>query len=349
MAQQIPNPMKASILTLLLSLFSFILFAQIAQKTWLLNGNASVTTSLDKGSDNSNFNVAPTVGYFITNRFLIGTDFYYNYAKLGSNASNNSFNFAPFIRYYLSPSDLRLVWFANAGYTAGVTTFDFGQFEDKSNFDVLYGGIGLDYFLNANTAIEGNLQFQQNLNDTRDASSLSYKAGLQFFIPVTLAENSDNIAIAKGARLIGLTASGGWFDIGGADDLSLSVNPSLGFFITDRWVVGSGLFLGFARENAIFEPQPFTRYYIGNTSAYFQPFAAVGFSPRFQFADKTSESSFFNFNITGGIGLDYFFTSTVALEGVLGYNGRQIEDKENKQQFLNFQIGLQFFLAADKK
>mgnify|MGYP000364078646 CR=1 FL=1 len=337
--------MKTSLLAfLILFIFTTFSFSQTERGSLILNGVASVDKNLGAESDQISAFFAPSLGYFVADGFLIGAGFSYYYADLGTLGNTSFFSALPFLRYYIRQNK-PWSWFATLGYSYNRSEFDSGQLEIKYNYHSLYGGIGHNYFLNTNTAIEGILQVRYDFDEIDDQKSLLYDAGLQFFLPATKTENTA-IAIGKGAKLIGLTANAGWANIGESDDLYLSVNPTLGFFVKDRLVLGSGLLLAFANQNAIFESQPFARYYFGTLGANLQPFATAGFGTRFQFADKADESGFFNFNLTGGLGADLFLTPTVALEGIFKYEGRQLEDADSKQQFLRFQVGLQFFLAA---
>lgn len=340
--------MQQIVLFFLLITFTFVLQSQTQRHAWLLNGDAVFFSTLDQ-KNNHNFGIAPTAGYFFTDQLMMGTTLSYTFSKFGEDAHATSFVLTPFVRYYFTPTDRQLIWFATAGFTSNSSKIDFGRLEEKSSDESFFGGIGLDYFLNTNTAIESNLQLEQNFNETSDVSSLLYNASLRCFLPPTRKENAGSTSTTHGARLIGLSTDAGWRNIGITDDCFFSTNARLGFFITDCWVLGSDLFLGFANENALFEPQPFARYYFGKSVPIFQPFALAQFGTRFQFADKASESSFFNLNTMGGVGLDFFVTPAVALEGILAYNIRQLEDQATKQQFLNFQMGLQFFLSRAEK
>lgn len=336
--------MKVSVFTCLFVVFTFMLHSQTQKRAWLLNGNAALTSSIGEQPNGFGLNLAPSAGYFFSDRLLAGSSLSYSYSSLGEILDNSAFEVTPFLRYYFSSTEQPMVWFVTAGYSVYRSKLDFGATESKTNSTFFFGGIGLNYFLNANAAIESNLHFQQNYNEISDASSLIFNTSLQFFLSSTISKSTTAIAIQQGGSLIGLNAGGGWRNIGTTDDWSLSVNPKLGFFITDRWALGSGLLLGFADENAIVEPQPFARYYFGKSTLALQPFATAQLHTRLQFADQWKDASFFNLDALVGLGLDYFLTPDVALEGLLGLNSSELEDQSNRQTYLNFQIGLQFFL-----
>lgn len=103
---------------LLLSLFAvsalaFSTQAQTEQGTFMLGGNVGFNTSKVDGAAKSNidFNIVPSVGYFVSNDFAIGTGIGYETSKYytvassanttaGSSTKTNAFVVSPFARYY---------------------------------------------------------------------------------------------------------------------------------------------------------------------------------------------------------------------------------------------------------
>ena len=335
-----------TIFTLLLFLFTISLFAQMQPGTWLLGGGAGAGKTLNIPEDNFNIGFYPQIAYLFSKHLMAGAAFQYSYDKYNNQSDGSTIAISPFIRYYLSKENTRWNWFFQTSYFYQRYQYNDPDFKSVSNYSTLSVGGGFDYFLNSNIALENELQYEMVFVEGQNGNNLILDASLKFFLPPSSQDTSKNIAIEKGARLIGFTARGAWnnFNHFENDYAYLSINPTLGFFITSRLVIGSGLFLGFANQNSIVELQPFTRYYFGKQNIRFQPFATLSANTRFQLADKTSESSFFNLDVNGGIGADFFLTRNVALEGLLQLNGNQVEDETNNRNFLNFNIGFQFFL-----
>lgn len=321
------------------------LFAQIQPRSFLLGGDISMQKPLHSNGDNFIMSIAPLVGFMQTEHWMIGAQVGLVYNNYGSNRNSNEYFINPFLRYYLAPH-ARWSLFLQGAYNYYHNKFNDPFTESITSYSQLSLGAGIDYFLNTNIAIEGILQYQNIFGSGAPSHSLNYNTGLQFFLPPTADAMDESVAVQTGSRLIGLDASGAWINFTNSDeDYSyLSIHPTLGYFFTDRLVAGSGLFLGFANDNTILEPQPFVRYYIGSLGSLFQPFVHAQLGTRFQFADKSSEPGFFNLSARIGAGADYFLTPVVALEGQLFYDGSQIEDKRYKYEVLNFNIGFQFFL-----
>lgn len=346
--------------TLFVALFCFIVitsFAQIEKGTWLIGGNANIGTRLSVPDDNYSFFAAPSAGYFITDKWLLGTGIAYGHStnkRPESEFTFHNFSVAPFVRYYFPREDRVMHWFATLGsnFTNNNTRLQspqIGDLKNKASAIEPFAGAGFNFFANANVAIEGTLLYQGYFEDDFDTHALFYNIGLQFFLPPGPGEgyNIDNaIILGKGAWMLGLSAEGGWLDIGSFDNFFGSLTPSAGYFLSNRLVLGAAFQLAFANQNAIVYPQPFARYYVGKIGSRLQPFATAGFGTRFQFADKTDDPGFFNLNLTAGAGLNYFLTPNVALEGLLKYDGRQLED-DFSTELLNFIIGFQFFLSSN--
>lgn len=353
------NPMKATFtsLVVLFSLFTCTSSAQIEKGAWLINSSANLGTRLSVPDNNYSFFIAPSAGYFITDKWLLGTGIAYGHStnkRPESEFTFNNFSVAPFVRYYFPREDRVMHWFATLGSNftnnkSELQSTQIGNLENKSSAVEPFAGGGFNFFVNANVAVEGTLLYQGYFEDDFDTHALFYNIGLQFFLPPGPVDgyNMDNaIALSKSSWMLGLSAEGGWLDIGGFDNFFGSLTPSAGYFLTDRFVLGAAFQLAFADQNAIIYPQPFARYYIGKIGSPLQPFATAGFGTRFQFADKADDPGFFNLNLTAGAGLNYFLTPNVALEGLLKYDGRQLED-DFSTELLNFVIGFQFFLSSN--
>lgn len=347
----------STLFVILSCLISFTASAQTEKGTWLIAGNAQLGTRLSVPEDNYSFFIAPSAGYFITDRWLLGAKITYGQStnkRPESEFTFNNFSVGPFVRYYFPREDRVMHWFATLGSDFQNTkvksvSSQVGNFENASSAVAPFAGAGFNFFANANVAIEGTLLYQGYFEDDFDSHALLYNIGLQFFLPPNPAGSYDidnAIALGKGAWMLGLSAEGGWLDIDGFNNFFGSLSPSASYFLTNRFALGAVFQLAFANQNAIIYPQPFARYYVGKIGSPLQPFATAGFGTRFQLADKTNDPGFFNLNLTAGAGLNYFLTPNVALEGLLKYDGRQLEE-DFSTELLNFTIGFQFFLSSN--
>lgn len=88
--------------------FAFTTQAQTEKGNVLLGGNVGFNTSKIDGAAKSdvNFSIVPSVGYFVSDNFAIGTGVGYNYNKQVSDKNlNQAFEVSPFGRYYVDLSD----------------------------------------------------------------------------------------------------------------------------------------------------------------------------------------------------------------------------------------------------
>lgn len=88
--------------------FAFTTQAQTEKGTWMLGGNVGFNSTKVSGAKKSDvsFSVVPSVGYFVSNNFAIGTGVGYKYDKAVSDKNlTQSFEVAPFGRYYVGLSD----------------------------------------------------------------------------------------------------------------------------------------------------------------------------------------------------------------------------------------------------
>ncbi|MFN7119530.1 MAG: hypothetical protein ACK4TA_22230 [Saprospiraceae bacterium] len=334
---------------LLTPIFSY---AQLQRGTWLLDGSANWQTELKKGVNNAVFSVYPLAGYAFSERWLAGAQAggQFTHSKNNTTAyEGSSLIFSPFVRYYITKPNPHFNYFlqvrAGVNYTRSSFTQDFFGESDFSRRDYdLTTTLGFNYFITPSQALEGRLGYIVILSDAKPIHSLGFTLEQRCFLPNEKPTQPINDVFSPGDFLLHFDVTGTWHDIAGYNEYFLEFNPTIGYFIHPRWAVGTGLLMGFANQNQILELSPFARYYFGAQGTRFQPFATVSTSTRFQFADETSEPSFFNLDVNGGIGLDFFITSNVALEGLLQYNHYQIEDAISNRQFLNFSLGFQFFI-----
>jgi opacity protein-like surface antigen len=174
--------MKKSILfTLLLcSTLAFSSFAQddtfIKKGSWMAGGNLHL--DMDEHLQIDDFSVSPSAGYFVSRRIAVGLKLTYRNALQSAfqTASSNVFT-----RYYFGQH--RVAPFAELGYGFGRSRYKYTMgptdettFINTSTFD---GGIGLNYFVSKNVALEGVFRYNRDLKN--DLGSYNFNVGLQFF------------------------------------------------------------------------------------------------------------------------------------------------------------------------
>jgi hypothetical protein len=156
----------------------------------------------------------------------------------------------------------------------------------------------------------------------------------------------------KGAIMIG--GSGG---VGFKDAFSISLNPNLGFFVTNDFAIGAGVPLQFYKQkdyNSVSGGlQPFARYYFGKPAAtrlfaqangMYHLSRSKGGSPN----DPNKINTYSQNSFGGGLGLVHFVIEQVGLEAKLSYtNGQMFPAYRGGGFGLNF--GIQVHLARSEK
>ena len=143
--------------TLLIILASFtILSAQIQKGTVLLGGTVGFNNISEEGEGITYVNVSPNAGFFLSDRFALGSIL--DFVLVATDGeSSASFGLTPFARYYFNASGAsRFFGQAKVGFQTGTTNF----FDEGTA--LTFGlGVGADFFLNDNVAIEAFLGYQR--------------------------------------------------------------------------------------------------------------------------------------------------------------------------------------------
>lgn len=106
-------------------LFSLNLIGQITKNNWLLSGNASFSSQKNSSAASlqykqSDFQIAPTIGYFVIDKFALGLrpSFIYGKNNLIANGKVQTiFSIGPFARYYLLKTESPFNLLFEGGYS----------------------------------------------------------------------------------------------------------------------------------------------------------------------------------------------------------------------------------------
>ncbi|HEU5290058.1 MAG TPA: outer membrane beta-barrel protein [Cyclobacteriaceae bacterium] len=151
----------------------------LAKGSWMLGGDINLEFS---ENEYQTHRINPMVGYFLTNKFATGVAIGYAYSG-GEYNSIEALSAAPFIRYYFAIG--RFAPFA--GVAAGLAHskfeyYDGDEWQGSTDNSFSYqAGVGFNYFITKNVALESGLSYFRNQNI--DQGSLALTAGLKFFIP----------------------------------------------------------------------------------------------------------------------------------------------------------------------
>lgn len=160
-------------------------------KFFIGGSTASINlTQLSSTREQYGFSINPNIGYFLNEHFAIGSEFNVAYANAdlyrGSRVGIN-----PFIRVYPFQTDSRIQTFLNvsAGGSRISNKFDENlpispNIPDGYWSTEFKAGIGLDWFLSENAAIEGTLQYNYSETPKLDLFSrfVNFNVSFQYFI-----------------------------------------------------------------------------------------------------------------------------------------------------------------------
>ncbi|MCW8311702.1 outer membrane beta-barrel protein [Sphingobacterium thalpophilum] len=174
--------------------------AQTEKGKIMVGGQVGFETSKVKDTDykNNSFSINPTVGYFVSDNWAVGTGIGYNWSKNESDKENSvkvdAFQVAPFVRKYSANGPLRFFAQLSVPMSWGKNTVEKANVESESKFEN-YGvelAPGLAYFPTNKIGIElkvRGLYYNYNKNKTADistntfgldANSLAPTLGVQF-------------------------------------------------------------------------------------------------------------------------------------------------------------------------
>ena len=105
--------LKAIYIFVTLTLLALNSNSQITKNNWLLSGNASFSTQKSSSTASlqykqTDFQISPTIGYFIIDKFAVGLRPSFTYGKINwvANAKSQTiFSIGPFARYYFLQTD----------------------------------------------------------------------------------------------------------------------------------------------------------------------------------------------------------------------------------------------------
>ena len=323
----------------------------ISKGQWLIGGNLSLYTTDD--FDDFTFSFSPSGGYLITNKLALGLRTSFSNTRIvdvdGENLGrHNAVSLAPFARYYVSVN--RFAPFAEVSYGGAwhkmESNFSGTPTTSKDNSTFYSAGVGANYFLSKNVALEGALIYSKTIDSYYDGT-VGFDLGLQFF----LSRNNSSTAeeenyISKGQWLIGGTGNISLGEVDALDFNQFSVTPMAGYLVGNKLAVGLSTGFNYYKGGSqSFYAQPFVRYYVNQKRL--TPFGEIAYGAAW------TKIKYYDFNINDTVvdtysstayrisaGLNYFLTRNIALEGKLNYSN----NPDTNSGSLGLQAGLQFFI-----
>lgn len=342
--------------------------AQLSKGTKTIGLGGGISASFSKNefpnskskSNTQSVRANTSVGYFLSEKWLLGGSIGMGLSHSGSKTIDNVNNLKPsinnyqisyglgaFARFYFKNTDkLGVFLFSNID--------DYGNFNSikqvdnptnvssKSNNNIFYwsAGAGMHKMLNEQLAAEAVLYYDDNKN-------LGISAYLRNFIKTLDKTNEDTPPqyIAQNTWLVdanfntGYNFSSKYFSIG--------IGGLGGKMVTNRLMLGSSfsMVLGSSSYKSI-NVSPFVRYYIPISHRLYV-FPYIGSSI---YSNKNAIGTNSHISFNRGVGYNYFLTKFIAVSGTidadLSHDGRAQVDGESKNSGsrLNINAGISYFL-----
>jgi hypothetical protein len=341
---------KILIPILWIALYFNPIHAQIKKGSWMLGGSLGAswqTAPLDAW-------INLKMGYFATNRLLIGTTVDYQFTD-----GNPDLIFAnqlmsakifPFVRYYFTPThrfkffnEVEAEWSSDFSKIIN-SPFPIVDSWSRHNRFWLRNRFGLNYFLSDNIAIEAQLPYilyykEDSISHFRPQKEYSFPEFTfkpTFKIRLFLNTKKQSAAVLaqkylkKGNRTYGMQGN-----ISLDSNLYSSFVPNIGYFITDKWLIGSKLWIFVPNKGDISAN-------LGPEIRFYQPI-----SPKMQWLTQASTEIclFGNFKSTYtqiGTGLNRFVSENISIQCLL--NGDMFLGNDKLTIQPNLLIGFQYFM-----
>ena len=358
-------------------MMAFNATAQIKKGSWMLGGTAGfgmtrLITNNDETTDfkGSFFNFKPEIGYFVTPKLVLGarlkvhlSDFFYtrNSANFGLSYftwKNRDYEFAPFVRYYFYTKRAFNFYYqlnASGEFARSQVSSNSSPDEPLSKWNEypifhLSNSLGFDYFLTKNVAIETdwNYQFYYESRDRgnqqprvkRIFPELAFTPEFRIKLFLNTDKSSPKILADKYLKKGNTT-----FGFEGAlrsDYQSITISPSMGYFLTNKWLIGSSLTLFYQKGNRFYGGiSPEIRFYqpiTKNMQLLLRGASWAGVSVLSD--DKSTQFDTGEVNLE--IGLNKFIAENISVYGVTDLGVGLWKDKLNLRPHVRF--GFQYFM-----
>ena len=170
--------MKNLFLIITLFFISTFSFSQITKGNWMVGGTGNISSFESKYSNNGNeitnkgigINLSPNIGYFIADKFVIGSNISIGYTK--PKDSDNSFGYGvgPYARYYFLKEDKLINLFSQINYIFGQTKSGNNK-SDSNGYGVKVGSV---IFFNSSVGLEISLDYESSRLIPNTSESSTY-------------------------------------------------------------------------------------------------------------------------------------------------------------------------------
>lgn len=268
------------------------------------------------------YSVSPSLGYFLSKRFMLEGSL-----ALGGTVTDGG-NFTYYGvgtsgRFFFNPDNPKYNFFVEAQSSwVGVSV------DGESGSEFIYGaGLGSTAFIAPGVSLDTRILFNGPLSDDELFSTsnyLSLNTGLSFYLNPTMKSERKAVVpiLQKGTWMIG--GSNGNIDLTfDPDAFGFSLVPRIGYFVSDKFVVGANIGVVHNRTNESFIASratvlsfaPLARYYFGkNPRLRWFTGASVGMNFTNTENDFFGERNETSFTGTVNGGFNFFLSPNFAFE-----------------------------------
>jgi len=178
---------KRLFITIITFIFSYTMQSQITKGNWMVGGSGSYThMSVDNdngtGYKNSRLTIKPNIGYFIKDKFVVGSSLgYYRDKSIDFDSYNKNYSIGLFTRYYFLKPDKIFNLFTQIHY-------DRIFFETKSsNLVKGYGNkyglkVGQVIFFNSSIGLEFSVGYEKEIYKLNTTDNINVSVGFQIHL-----------------------------------------------------------------------------------------------------------------------------------------------------------------------
>jgi outer membrane protein W len=335
------------------------LSAQIQKGSWMIDGGLSIGQNPMIGRSDSRFRLDRStadaeVGYFFSDRFAAGVKSgasFEDYTTVWNNQfessnSQQAFYITPYARFFFNPqSKLKTFYELN-------TRSSWSRYQNSSSIWSNFFGIaisnkiGADYFLTNNIALEGSLNYvyfsAKSEHTTYSFPKFVFNPEFTIKLFLNTQKQEANVLAEKYLKKGNTTV--GFAGLARLSDYSYgSFVPYIGYFLTDKWMISSGLHMSAGKNYYYLSLVPELRYYHPVTPSMqfmLRGAAAMGVYHQNWQTPKTQWGGQF---IEAGIGLNQFVSENISIQATTNLNAT---GDYNDQLIIspNVKVGFQYFM-----
>lgn len=170
--------------TIIIMLFPLIANAQLSKGNWMVGGSGSYTHRTLKGDSGYKIietSIEPSVGYFLKDKFVLGSFLGYNNNIWKDYSKSTVYGVGVFSRYYFLKPERTYNLFSQIFYEHAFFETNGGSIVKGSNY--YYGAkIGQVIFFNSSIGLEFSIDYQKSVSKSSKTDTFNIGIGFQIHL-----------------------------------------------------------------------------------------------------------------------------------------------------------------------